>query len=151
MKEDLVLLMCALIGVVKVNNQNEGGCVKEAICLITELKGQDINKNIAAGGRSYFLITSSFSLSARCFLFCSFFLSSAEISFCLEELAECCAGGAGAAAGGGGVQAPFLWDCPTASGVVVGAGVGVVGASSGVVVCLVFCCSFFSACSLSRC
>lgn len=32
-----------------------------------------------------------------------------RITFCLEELAECCAGG------GGGVQAPFLCDWPTAS------------------------------------
>lgn len=33
-------------------------------------------------GRSYFLITSSLSLSARCFLFWSFFLSSADASWC---------------------------------------------------------------------
>lgn len=33
-----------------------------------------------AGGGGYFLITSSFSLSARCFLFCSCFLSSADTS-----------------------------------------------------------------------
>lgn len=124
-----------------------------------------------SGAGGYFLITSSFSLSARCFLFWSCFLSSAdtscedtrqikncrlqtatdhrcrrakvdqtsrtklkcssgesteeagslqqqqqrnwfvhikEITF-LEELQRCWGGG------GGGVQAPFLWDCPTAS------------------------------------
>lgn len=37
------------------------------------------------------------------------------------------------------------------TGGAVGAGVGLAGASSGVIVCLVFCCSFFSASSLSRC
>lgn len=39
------------------------------------------------------------------------------ITFGLEELAECCAGGGvgWGRGGGGGVQAPFLWDCPTTS------------------------------------
>lgn len=119
----------------------------------------------------------------------------------LEELQRCAEGGGG----GGGVQAPFLWDCPTASWqarpgqvwqdenekrtnnaqkkraksdgvceirtirvkeyqaekqmksyaavtgdtllVVVGSGFEVTSGDVGVL----FCCSFFSACSLSRC
>lgn len=40
---------------------------------------------------------------------------------------------------------------PAFTGVVLGAGVGLLGASSGKDDCLVFCCSFRSACSLSLC
>lgn len=39
-------------------------------------------KRCGWGGRGYFLITSSLSLSARCFLFWSFFRSSADASWC---------------------------------------------------------------------
>lgn len=64
---------------VTVNYQAEGGSVKGSHVFDYHSK-TDIRLKWEYCSWSYFRITSSFSLSARCFLFCSFFLSSADTS-----------------------------------------------------------------------
>lgn len=58
--------------------------MKEALKVASAVIPKSKKRRRWANRWRYFLITSSFSLSARCFLFCSFFLSSADIS-CMKR------------------------------------------------------------------